>query len=240
MPSDVAIAPNGDLYIADMHHNRVRKVDAKTHIISTVAGSGAWGNSGDDGPATQARLAGPAGIARGARAGRHGHDLHRRLLQRPRPRGRPRRHHPRRQRRGRESRSARRRAWRSRRRRGWLYVADSSRDRDRAAEHPADRARTCWRSRRPPVAAPRRRRRGRADERLSGRCSRGRCRSCGRTADAVALLVGAAARRSRRSARCSRGRSRSSSTTCSAGIRCRSRSPAGSRRFTAAIRSCCS
>ena len=30
MPSDVALAPNGDLYIADMHHNRVRKVDAKT------------------------------------------------------------------------------------------------------------------------------------------------------------------------------------------------------------------
>jgi DNA-binding beta-propeller fold protein YncE len=59
----VAIAPNGDLYIADMHHNRIRKVDAKTHIITTVAGSGVWGYSGDDGPATQARLAGPAGIA---------------------------------------------------------------------------------------------------------------------------------------------------------------------------------
>ena len=43
MPSDVAIAPNGDLYIADMHHNRVRKVDARTHIITTVAGSGALG-----------------------------------------------------------------------------------------------------------------------------------------------------------------------------------------------------
>src|SRR4029453_6694103 len=33
MPSDVAIAANGDIYIADMHHNRVRKVDAKTHVI---------------------------------------------------------------------------------------------------------------------------------------------------------------------------------------------------------------
>jgi len=64
MPSDVAIDPrNGDIYIADMHHNRVRKVDAKTHIISTVAGSGKWGNAGDDGPATSAMLAGPAGIA---------------------------------------------------------------------------------------------------------------------------------------------------------------------------------
>ena len=64
MPSDVAIDPRtGDLYIADMHHNRVRKVDAKTHIITTVAGSGVWGNSGDDGPAKNARLAGPAGVA---------------------------------------------------------------------------------------------------------------------------------------------------------------------------------
>ena len=64
MPSDVAIDPrNGDVYIADMHHNRVRRVDARTHIITTVAGSGAWGNSGDDGPATQARLAGAAGIS---------------------------------------------------------------------------------------------------------------------------------------------------------------------------------
>jgi len=64
MPSDVAIDPRtGDIYIADMHHNRVRRVDAKTHVITTVAGSGVWGNAGDDGPATAARLAGPAGVA---------------------------------------------------------------------------------------------------------------------------------------------------------------------------------
>src|SRR4029077_12544322 len=63
MPSDVAVAPNGDIYIADMHHNRVRKVDAKTQIITTVMGTGTWGHSGDDGPATKAMLAGPAGIA---------------------------------------------------------------------------------------------------------------------------------------------------------------------------------
>jgi serine/threonine-protein kinase len=62
MPADVALAPNGDIYIADMHHNRVRKVDAKSHIITTVAGSGKWGNGGDDGPATAAMLT-PAGIA---------------------------------------------------------------------------------------------------------------------------------------------------------------------------------
>ncbi len=63
MPSDVAVADNGDIFIADMHHNRVRKVDGRTRIITTAAGNGAFGPGGDDGPATQARLAGPAGIA---------------------------------------------------------------------------------------------------------------------------------------------------------------------------------
>ena len=63
MPSDVAIGPSGDIYIADMHHQRVRRVDARTRRISTVAGNGRWGYSGDDGPATEATLAGPAGIA---------------------------------------------------------------------------------------------------------------------------------------------------------------------------------
>jgi GT2 family glycosyltransferase/sugar lactone lactonase YvrE len=63
MPSDVDIAPNGDIYIADMHHQRVRKVDARARTISTVAGTGAWGHTGDGGPATAATLAGPAGIA---------------------------------------------------------------------------------------------------------------------------------------------------------------------------------
>ena len=63
MPSDVALAPNGDLYIADMHHQRVRRVDAATRRISTIAGNGRWGSSGADGLATNASLAGPAGIA---------------------------------------------------------------------------------------------------------------------------------------------------------------------------------
>ena len=62
-PSDVAVATNGDIYIADMHHNRIRKVDGRSRIITTVAGSGVFGEEGDDGPATRASLAGPAGIA---------------------------------------------------------------------------------------------------------------------------------------------------------------------------------
>jgi sugar lactone lactonase YvrE len=63
MPSDVQVSSNGDLYIADMHHNRVRKVDARTQIITTVAGNGLFGAAGDNGPALAASLAGPAGVA---------------------------------------------------------------------------------------------------------------------------------------------------------------------------------
>jgi len=63
MPSDVQIGANGDIYIADMHHNRVRRVDARTKIITTVAGNGTFGAAGDDGPAIAASLAGPAGLA---------------------------------------------------------------------------------------------------------------------------------------------------------------------------------
>jgi len=63
MPTDVQIAGNGDIYIADMQHNRIRKVDARTQVISTVAGNGTFGAAGDNGPATAASLANPAGVA---------------------------------------------------------------------------------------------------------------------------------------------------------------------------------
>jgi hypothetical protein len=46
-----------------MHHQRIRRIDARTRIISTVAGNGRWGNSGDGGPAVNATMAGPAGVA---------------------------------------------------------------------------------------------------------------------------------------------------------------------------------
>jgi GT2 family glycosyltransferase/sugar lactone lactonase YvrE len=63
MPSDVVIGPTGDIYIADMHHQRVRRIDARTRLIFTVAGTGQWGYAGDGGRATEAMLAGPAGLA---------------------------------------------------------------------------------------------------------------------------------------------------------------------------------
>lgn len=62
-PTDVVLAPNGDVYVADMGHNRVRVIDAITGIIRTIAGNGTAALSGDGGPATAASLSGPAGLA---------------------------------------------------------------------------------------------------------------------------------------------------------------------------------
>jgi sugar lactone lactonase YvrE len=62
-PEDVYVAANGDLYIADTGNHAVRKVSSATGVITTVAGSGPSGSSGDGGPATSARLHSPSGIA---------------------------------------------------------------------------------------------------------------------------------------------------------------------------------
>jgi RHS repeat-associated protein len=61
-PKALDIAQNGDLYIADAGNNVIRKVD-KNGIITTVAGNGSSGFSGDGGLATQAQLYGPEGVA---------------------------------------------------------------------------------------------------------------------------------------------------------------------------------
>ena len=53
----------GDLFIADTGNNVVREVNASTGAITTVAGNGTAGYSGDNGPATAAELASPAGVA---------------------------------------------------------------------------------------------------------------------------------------------------------------------------------
>lgn len=49
-----AVTPNGDLYIADSWNHCVRKVDQQTGLVSTIAGTGQAGFSGDGGPADQA------------------------------------------------------------------------------------------------------------------------------------------------------------------------------------------
>ena len=60
----LAVDAAGDLYINDCTNcARVRRVDASTGIITTVAGDGTPGFAGDGGPATAAQLADPSGIA---------------------------------------------------------------------------------------------------------------------------------------------------------------------------------
>ena len=49
----------GNIYIADVGNNRIRKIDAATGIITTIAGRGKRGYSGDGGPASEAMLAFP-------------------------------------------------------------------------------------------------------------------------------------------------------------------------------------
>ncbi len=61
-PVDVAIGANGNLYIADTSNNRVRRVDP-SGTITTVAGNGTTHYSGDGGPATDASLYTPIGVA---------------------------------------------------------------------------------------------------------------------------------------------------------------------------------
>jgi hypothetical protein len=58
----VAVDRKGQLYIADYMNHRIRKV-SKDGIISTLAGTGQPGHGGDGGPATQAKLNGPYGVA---------------------------------------------------------------------------------------------------------------------------------------------------------------------------------
>ena len=63
VPDGVAVDSAGNIYIADANNNRIRKVTASTGIISTVAGDGAAGYSGDGGAATSAELYEPTGVA---------------------------------------------------------------------------------------------------------------------------------------------------------------------------------
>src|SRR5205085_911070 len=62
-PVGMAIDGAGNLFIAEFGNRRIRKVDAASGIITTVAGNGDQGFSGDNGPAVAASLFQPAGVA---------------------------------------------------------------------------------------------------------------------------------------------------------------------------------
>ncbi|MCM3038592.1 S-layer homology domain-containing protein [Paenibacillus motobuensis] len=61
-PIGIAVDSSGNVYISDRSNDRIRKVDTSGKI-STIAGTGQRGYSGDGGPATSANLDGPYGIA---------------------------------------------------------------------------------------------------------------------------------------------------------------------------------
>ena len=63
MPHEIAFDSRGHLYIAERDNHVVRKVDGATGVMSTLAGTGAAGLSGDGGPASQAQLRQPHSIA---------------------------------------------------------------------------------------------------------------------------------------------------------------------------------
>ncbi len=62
-PTDLAMGPNHDLYIADMGHHRILRLDGRRGTATTVAGTGVAGAAGDGGPATAALLSSPTGVA---------------------------------------------------------------------------------------------------------------------------------------------------------------------------------
>jgi sugar lactone lactonase YvrE len=61
-PTGIAVGPGGELIIADTYHNRVRRV-GRDGVITTVAGTGVQGFSGDGGSAKKAELNDPLGVA---------------------------------------------------------------------------------------------------------------------------------------------------------------------------------
>jgi len=61
-PSNLAVSTIGNIFYTDTAHNVVRKIDVGTGLLTTVAGTGQAGYSGDSGQATQAQLSGPTGL----------------------------------------------------------------------------------------------------------------------------------------------------------------------------------
>ena len=61
-PAGLAVDASGNLFVADSSNNRIRRISTDS-IVTTVAGTGALGNTGDNGPATEAQLQFPHSVA---------------------------------------------------------------------------------------------------------------------------------------------------------------------------------
>jgi streptogramin lyase len=62
LPHEIRFDRAGNVYVVDMANHAVRRIDAQTRLITTIAGGGAQGYSGDGGPATSAQLKQPHSI----------------------------------------------------------------------------------------------------------------------------------------------------------------------------------
>jgi sugar lactone lactonase YvrE len=62
LPYGVIVDPAGNIYLSDTNNNRIRRVDALSSLITTIAGTGVSGYSGDGGPATAASINQPGGL----------------------------------------------------------------------------------------------------------------------------------------------------------------------------------
>ncbi len=61
-PKGIVLDAQGHIYVVDTENQAIRKIDAQTGVITTLAGTGKQGFGGDGGPARQAQLARPHGI----------------------------------------------------------------------------------------------------------------------------------------------------------------------------------
>ncbi len=62
LPHEIRFDKEGNYYLADMQNHAIRKVDGKTGVMTTLAGTGTAGYSGDNGPANKAQLKQPHSI----------------------------------------------------------------------------------------------------------------------------------------------------------------------------------
>ncbi|MEQ1830321.1 MAG: hypothetical protein ABL921_30470, partial [Pirellula sp.] len=62
LPHEIRFDRQGNLYVVDMSNHAIRKIDLKTGLISTLAGTGSPGYSGDGGPASKAQFDKPHSI----------------------------------------------------------------------------------------------------------------------------------------------------------------------------------